>query len=73
MSGKIGSQKIDVIVRLRNQYSYCQRTPKPIFSLDWISQRTGGLILAGCSGGKYTYPVRLEGMYYCYSHTYTDY
>ena len=73
MIGKNGHLKIEAIVRLRNQHCYYHRTPKPIFSLDWFSQRTGGLILAACSGGKNTHPVRLEGMYYCYSHTYTDY
>ena len=73
MSGGIGPLKIDVIVRLRNQYCYCHRTPKPFFTIDWFFQRTGGLILVGCSGGKNTYPVRLEGMYYCYSHTYITY
>jgi|WetSurSiteA1Bulk_404760.scaffolds.fasta_scaffold00346_12 hypothetical protein len=73
MNGKTGHLKIEVIVRSRNQHCYCHRTPKPFYTLDWFCQRTGGLIIAGCSGGNYTYPVRLEGMYYCYSHTYTGY
>ena len=73
MIGNIGFLKINVIVRLRNQHCYCHRTPKPLFTVDWFCQRTGGLILEGCSGGKNTYPVRLESMYYCYSHTYREY
>ncbi len=73
MIGKTGNLKIEAIVRLRNQCWFCHRTPKSLFTLDWFCQRTGGLILEGCSEGKYSHPVRLEGMYYCYSHTYTNY
>lgn len=73
MNGKAGLQKIEMIVRLRNQHCYCHRTPKQVFNMNWFSQRTGGLILAACSFSKFTYPVLLEGMYYCYSHTYIDY
>ena len=52
MIGNIGLLKINVIVRLRNQHCYCHRTPKPLFTVDWFCQRTGGLILEGCSGAK---------------------
>ena len=51
MIGNIGLLKINVIVRLRNQHCYCHRTPKPLFTVDWFCQQTGGLILVGCSGG----------------------